>query len=68
MTDSPDSYLSLVESHLDQQRFQKLHWEGSFQEYLGIVSQKPLTAYPPSRDTRRLREVWAPTQEFNVSE
>ncbi|MGP1345331.1 MAG: PrkA family serine protein kinase [Phycisphaerales bacterium] len=36
--------LSLISSRLDRQRFETQHWTGSFQEYLGIVSERPEVA------------------------
>jgi Putative Ser protein kinase len=35
---------SIVKEILDLERFQKLHWEGSFDEYLDIVYKNPKAA------------------------
>ncbi len=36
--------LKLVANHLDQSKFRQQHWEGSFAEYLDIVSRNPRVA------------------------
>ena len=39
-----DDLLSIVESKLDPKRFREQHWEGSFFEYLQMVSSQPQIA------------------------
>ncbi len=36
--------LKLVTNRLDQERFRQQHWEGSFHDYLDIVSKNPRVA------------------------
>ena len=36
-----DAILSIVEQSIDQQQFINQHWEGTFHDYLTLVSQKP---------------------------
>ncbi|MCG3127189.1 MAG: hypothetical protein CHACPFDD_02047 [Phycisphaerae bacterium] len=36
--------LGIVDKHLDGQRFRQQHWEGSFADYLDIVSETPTVA------------------------
>ncbi len=38
---SRNEALALIESHLDTQRYQAQHWEGSFAEYLEIALERP---------------------------
>ncbi|GMU22314.1 MAG: hypothetical protein AMXMBFR13_24000 [Phycisphaerae bacterium] len=38
---SKDAILSIVDKSIDQQQFLNLHWEGSFNDYLQLVSEKP---------------------------
>src|SRR5271163_3733793 len=44
MPESSNNLLKLVTSRLDQERFRHQHWEGSFNEYLDIVSKNPRVA------------------------
>ncbi len=39
-----DTLLSIVEQSIDQQQFCNQHWEGSFDEYLQLVSENPSVA------------------------
>jgi serine protein kinase len=39
-----EQLLALVDSQLDSQRFKQQHWEGSFKDYLDILSQNPRAA------------------------
>ena len=39
-----DALLSIVEQSIDPQRFRDQHWEGTFEEYLEIVAQRPAVA------------------------
>ncbi|MBU0637673.1 MAG: serine protein kinase [Planctomycetes bacterium] len=39
-----DSILSIVNEHLDSQKFRQQHWEGNFDEYLDLVVANPLLA------------------------
>ncbi|MBN1488747.1 MAG: serine protein kinase [Phycisphaerae bacterium] len=39
-----DALLSIVEQSIDPQRFRDQHWEGTFEEYLEIVAQRPTVA------------------------
>ena len=36
-----DALASLIERRLDRQRFEELHWEGTFWDYLALVSERP---------------------------
>ncbi len=36
--------IGLIREQQDAQRYQDLHWEGSFQDYLGVVREQPLVA------------------------
>ena len=38
------SLLSIIDQSVDQQQFRNLHWEGSFDDYLDIVSANPAVA------------------------
>ena len=44
MTDTPQPLFSILQEECDRERFATLHWEGSFQDYLGIVEREPLVA------------------------
>ncbi|MCB9892357.1 MAG: serine protein kinase [Planctomycetes bacterium] len=39
---SPSELLRLVRESLDQEKFRELHWEGSFEDYLGLLDENPL--------------------------
>ena len=39
-----DAILSIIDKSIDQQQFLNLHWEGTFQDYLQLVSEKPFIA------------------------
>jgi serine protein kinase len=39
-----DEILSLVDEHLNSERFREQHWEGSFEDYLDIVAANPRVA------------------------
>ncbi|HMQ22403.1 MAG TPA: serine protein kinase, partial [Planctomycetota bacterium] len=39
---SPSELLRLVRESLDREKFRELHWEGSFEDYLGLVEENPL--------------------------
>ncbi|MGB2986135.1 MAG: serine protein kinase [Phycisphaerae bacterium] len=39
-----EDILSVVDRHVSPDRFREQHWEGSFQEYLGIVTSNPRVA------------------------
>ncbi|MBN2447405.1 MAG: serine protein kinase [Phycisphaerae bacterium] len=39
-----DNILSIVDSHLDSTKFRQQHWEGTFQEYLDLVTKNPRLA------------------------
>ena len=39
-----DAILSIVDKSIDQQQFLNLHWEGTFQDYLQLVAEKPYVA------------------------
>ncbi len=39
-----DAILSIVEQSIDQQQFLDQHWEGTFDDYLRVVSEKPQVA------------------------
>ncbi len=36
--------IDLINSRIDQQRFQHLHWEGTFWQYLDVVAERPAVA------------------------
>ncbi len=38
---TPDSFVATIASLQDREEYQNLHWEGTFEEYLGIVKQDP---------------------------
>ena len=38
---STEEILSAVDKHVNPEQFREQHWEGSFQEYLGIVTEDP---------------------------
>ncbi len=38
---STEDILSAVDKHVNPEQFREQHWEGSFQEYLGIVTEDP---------------------------
>ncbi len=44
MTPTANDLFSVVEQHLNPEGFREQHWEGSFQEYLAIVSASPRIA------------------------
>ncbi len=48
----PDSLVSKIASLQNRQRYQELHWEGSFEDYLEIVKKDPRVARPRSPDHR----------------
>ena len=37
-----DSILGVISESLDMGKYQDEHWEGSFQDYLGILEENPL--------------------------
>ena len=39
-----EEFLSVVDQHVSRDRFREQHWEGSFQDYLELVAQKPRVA------------------------
>jgi serine protein kinase len=39
-----DAILSIIDKSIDQQQFLNLHWEGSLQDYLQLVSERPHVA------------------------
>jgi len=39
-----DAILSIVEKSIDQQQFRSLHWEGTLDDYLQLVSGNPKLA------------------------
>ena len=39
-----DEILSLVEKHMSPDRFREQHWEGSFFDYLDLVTKNPRIA------------------------
>ncbi len=39
-----DAILSIVDKSIDQKQFLNLHWEGTFQDYLQLVAEKPHVA------------------------
>ena len=41
MSDKGQHLVSLIDAHVDRQRFQDHNWEGSFWDYLGLVSDDP---------------------------
>ena len=43
---SRESILSMVDQRLDAREFRDQHWEGSFQDYLEIVSKTPVAYWP----------------------
>ena len=36
-----ENILSIVDSHLDAEKFKQQHWEGSFSDYLNLVAENP---------------------------
>ena len=40
--------LDTLRSQLDTTEYKKLHWEGSFEEYLDIVLERPGSPAPPT--------------------
>ena len=44
MPSKPNPLISLIEKKLDVSNFREQHWEGSFSEYLDIVSETPVVA------------------------
>ena len=40
-----DAILSIIEKNIDQQQFRSLHWEGTFDDYLQIVSGCPTWSF-----------------------
>ena len=38
---STEDILSVVDKHISPNRFREQHWEGSFQDYLAIVTSNP---------------------------
>jgi predicted Ser/Thr protein kinase len=41
MTEAPQKFLDLVDGQLSSARHAALTWEGSFEEYLAIVEERP---------------------------
>ncbi len=41
---NPADILSLVDKHVSADRFREQHWEGSFEDYLGMVTKNPRIA------------------------
>ena len=41
MSDATDSLYHLVQERLDRESYEELRWEGSFQDYLELVSKNP---------------------------
>jgi len=39
-----DAILSIIDKSIDQQQFLNLHWEGTFQDYLQLVAERPHVA------------------------
>ena len=44
MLNQNDSFYDLVNTDTEARRFRTLSWEGSFEEYLGVVEENPLVA------------------------